>query len=1550
MRNLLPKGIFLLLLFFSVHVTAQVTVGTVNKGPYGSGSSISVPISIISGNACFSSTNKFELYISDANGNFGTERKIGESSGFFSTHVNGVIPANIAGSNYKLRVKSTDPASVSNVSGAINILTGAGPVTEVTPSSASQLLSPGVFGWCGSAVGEGKSIVLKPDAGSTVQTLVLTNAVTGTTRTYTPTAAGFSIENLATGYYTVTITGEKQSGGQAIRSVKTYLLLNVPSKVNIQSGGEFGCIDPETGAGATISYSVNISGATGIQNNYPGSLYQITWGDGKEDLYTHCQLMANGGLISHNFQKTSCGQPPINLGNGTIIENAFKVSVKTVNPFCQQDPVIATTYPKIFERPVAHIDPTSATAVCINTPIVFKNTSRSGNNSDCSLTMEWKWYVDGVLASTEKTFTYEGFKTPGIHSVKLVANNDVGLCRPSEETKTICVQSPPKPSFSLNGANTKANCAPFSLKPVNTSVIDNNCNTDNTYLWSVTGGNVAYENGTNEKSKSPEFRFTSPGIYKISLAVNTASCGMVTTPEQTVVVNGTPTAMLSDDLVSCNLTTYEFSPTTNGPTKTTLNGTTVTQPDTYTWTVTGGDFAFAPGSDMHAQYPKIEFKEYKAYTVTVIHKNNCNTATDSQTITFKPSPVVNAGSYPAVCFNETIHLQGAISGNVNSFEWVGGNGNFNPGRNVLDAVYTPSPDERAAGKVDLILRATTSSPAPCNIVEGFASITIKPENVINSPNAKSICIGQSVAYSPVALPGSNFRWEVTDANNVTGFANTGSGKSINDALNNTDTTLPGTVTYRIVPVLDGCEGRPFDFKVTVAAKPSATATAADAIICSGSPAGISVSSTQSGLKYLWQSSVSNPSVTGNTQNTTTPAAIDQINDTLVNNGSVERSVTYVITPVNELGCEGTPVTVKISVKPAPVLTNNQIGSDQLLCEGNTAVPLTGSVPSGEGGVYAYQWESSSDGTTWTEISGATAQNYVPGIVAATTYYRRMVVIPNCSGTASIPGNVIKITVNPNAKAEFDFVSDKGCAPFEIDASNIKATEYADRNDTYTWYADGTEIGNGPAFPGYTIAKDDQSVVIKLVVTSSKGCEVSEISHTFSTQQTILAAFAQDQTEGCGPLTVNFTNQSTSLANTSFEWDFGNGQKSDQATPGPVTFLPDSTGKDKIYTITLVATSACGASAPFTATVLVHAQPLSMFSPEVTTGCSPLAVTFSNTSPVASNTTYTYDFGDGSPLLVSNDRNSVTHTFTATGLIKTYTVTMTTKGPCGTHTSQHLITVSPNTVIAELVVNGPDRRGCAPFTVPFFNNSTGADNFAYDFGDGSTANTIRSPERVEHTFTKPGVYTITLTASNGCSTSTTTETVTVLPQPAASFTARRNEECACLEVGFTNTSIDAVSYLWDFGDGATSVETNPVHAYATAGNYKITLTATNQNGCTASITNDFEVTGVPGTLFVPNAFIPGNSNPELRLFSAKGFGLKTWKFSVFDKWGELLWETSKLDDGKPGDGWDGTFKGQQMPQGVYFWKADVQFINGSEWKGMTYGSSAPKRTGIINLIR
>lgn len=1540
--------------------------------------------------------------------------------------MNGIIPAGLEAGTYKLRVKSSSPANVFVFPQDIQVLPVQGPVVGATPSSASLILAEDTYGWCGSAIADKKSIILKDNSTSpTEEHLTLKNELTGAIQDYPKGPAGFSLEQLPLAYFTITVTGEALVGGISIKSRKSYLLLNTKANISV-SGVGYGCIDPVSGTGGSVTYQADVQTDGGIKNNYPGLTYRITWGDGIVDVIDHPTLMNKLGTLTHSYLKTSCGQPSIDLGNGNKISNAFKATFTAINPFCQSESGSYTTYPKIFIKPIAEIDPATGKTACLNVPLIIANTSKKGYNSDCSLNMIYEWYVDNKLISVDEVLKYT-FTTVGNHTIKLVAKNDIDLCQPSEDTRTICIQAPPTLGFNFNGGSDAVVCLPGNLKATNTSIIDETCNTENSYLWAVTGGTVTYGNGTSATSREPIFVFSSPGIYKVKLSVRTASCGLFSAPEQTVTVNGPPISTLSPDVKLCNLGVYSFDNTTTGPTKTLHSGTQLELTDTYHWTITGGTFTYNDGTNEFSKYPHIAFNEYKTYSVSVIQQNNCASVSDSQQITFIPAPVITANPAQTICFEQTATLKATIVGEneVSSYSWVGGQGTFSPNRTSLEATYTPSAQERTAGKVDLTFHAVTSLAAPCNGIDAYTSITITPEVMVSSPPTLATCRNVPLNYTITSnVPGTIYRWTATGSANAGGFAATGTGSIINDAISNSDPLTDATVNYNITPQNNGCDGVPFILKVTIAEIKN-TVASTSTVVCSGQEISVIGNAPTGGTNnyvYEWERSA------------------DGVTWVEIG-GATSKDLTLVISEsasfrriVNSGACGATSNVVHVDALPP--LSNNSISGEQAICNGNPPGSLDGTLPAGGDGKYIYQWQFSTDGVTWNNIENANLKDYTPASLSATTLYRRLVSTSSCSGKLQSTSNTIKITVNERASASFTFTADQSCSPFVIDADNIVTNTFPDRNSTYTWFADGQVIGTGTKFPGYTIKADNASVVIKLVTASPFGCSSDTLTHTFSTRLRIAASFTQDATEGCGPTTVAYKNTTPVLAGATYVWDFGNGNTATSANPAVQNYVTSVSGRDTTYLVSLTVNTNCGSTTQ-SSKVIVRSFPRSNFSPNKTLACSPALISFSNTSPGDANTYY-YNFGDGTPVLRTTSKAPVTHTFVS-GTTKDFTVTMITESACGrSEPSKYSIRVTPNNILPELVVNSTEKEGCAPFTVNFQNNSTGGSSYIYDFGDGTTtAPTHSSPETVTHTFTKGGTITVTLRASNGCSDTTTTEVITVFAQPQIHFTANKTDGCPGLSVKFANQTTDATAYQWDFGDGSpvstefepehvftearefynvtltattargceskltlsqfvhiiptakanfdvspsniigipnyefkfndqsenmpdkwawdfgdgtTSSERSPSHTYPDTGRFTVTLRVSNLQGCFTTMSKVVQITGVPGYLFVPNAFMPGSSTPELREFKVKGSGIASWNMQIFNKWGEMLWQTNKLEDGRPVEAWDGMYKSSLLPQGVYFWKIDVQMINKTPWKGMSYNGSAPKRTGIINLIR
>lgn len=139
-----------------------------------------------------------------------------------------------------------------------------------------------------------------------------------------------------------------------------------------------------------------------------------------------------------------------------------------------------------------------------------------------------------------------------------------------------------------------------------------------------------------------------------------------------------------------------------------------------------------------------------------------------------------------------------------------------------------------------------------------------------------------------------------------------------------------------------------------------------------------------------------------------------------------------------------------------------------------------------------------------------------------------------------------------------------------------------------------------------------------------------------------------------------------------------------------------------------------------------------------------------------------------------------------------------------------------------------QSGSAPLTVTFTDKSTGSPTFwLWNFGDGGTS-TLQNPS---HTYTNAGNYTVLLRVSNASGNNTWTGVVTIhgSPLPTAYFIAVPLSGRRPLTVNFVNSSSNATSYQWDFGDGKTSTVKDPIHIYTSPGTYSVSLTATNSRG-------------------------------------------------------------------------------------------------------------------------
>ncbi len=245
-------------------------------------------------------------------------------------------------------------------------------------------------------------------------------------------------------------------------------------------------------------------------------------------------------------------------------------------------------------------------------------------------------------------------------------------------------------------------------------------------------------------------------------------------------------------------------------------------------------------------------------------------------------------------------------------------------------------------------------------------------------------------------------------------------------------------------------------------------------------------------------------------------------------------------------------------------------------------------------------------------------------------------------------------------------------------------------------------------------------------------------------------------------------------------------------------------------------------------------------------------------------------------------------------------------------------------------------GCQPLEVNFNQDIDSIASYSWNFGDeeGSySANPV-------HIYNQSGVFDVTLSVitNNGCSAQKTVDNlITVYKKPVSKFIA--SPEITSFvnpDITFNNISTDAISYIWSFGDGDSSLASNPVHSYDAVGDYMVSLIAISNHNCRDTSAKEIKITE-EFTLYVPSAFSPdGDGINEVFKVTGNGIDLDNYHLYVYGRWGELIFETEDLYGA-----WDGNLKsGKKAPEGTYRW-----VIYGKDFNGKAF-----EKTGNITIIR
>jgi len=395
-------------------------------------------------------------------------------------------------------------------------------------------------------------------------------------------------------------------------------------------------------------------------------------------------------------------------------------------------------------------------------------------------------------------------------------------------------------------------------------------------------------------------------------------------------------------------------------------------------------------------------------------------------------------------------------------------------------------------------------------------------------------------------------------------------------------------------------------------------------------------------------------------------------------------------------------------------------------------------------------------------------------------------------------------INVNTSPETDFSE-------IIDGNTVQFENGSEHADSYLW-----DFGDGQTSdeinPIHTYATSG-SFEVTLTSYNECGSEILSKNITIENNEPI-ASFTANRTSICSGSTISYSN--TSSNGESYLWQFDGGKPSFSTAENPTVRYTDK----GTFNVSLKVTNGNGEDT-FEAPdfVIVSAEPLVDFEISI----SEHEVTIENNSMDADS--YVWEFGDGT---TSTDENPI-HTYTEDG---NYTVTLLASNECGTESLSKSISINTETDPIIPAFETSSRSICPGEVVLFTNLSENATEYIWEFEGGNPAQSTDENPIVQ--YNNSGSFQVSLTAKNGdlSETITFTEHITVHVMARADFEFSVED----LTVVFQNNSVGSKSYVWNFGDGNQSNETNPKHTYAEPGSYNVRLTALGECGFNNHVEN------------------------------------------------------------------------------------------------------------------
>ncbi|MDN5201348.1 PKD domain-containing protein [Fulvivirgaceae bacterium BMA10] len=1186
------------------------------------------------------------------------------------------------------------------------------------------------------------------------------------------------------------------------------------------------------------------------KDNDPSTTYKISFGDGEEVTMTQSELNTVGtDTIYHDYTEVSCENPEAPDGKYT-----FRIVARNN---CNADSAVIEISPiKIGKPPLPDFDfPNPA---CVNFATEFQNLTEDGFDFQCSTDAIFLWdFGDGseVVEREDKASVLHTYNRIGNFTVKLTVVHD---CGSETVEKKVEVTGPPNPIFEIGNPgniSTINSCVPLSFVPLDvcvpTTVPVRSISTGAglTESWSISPSTGAvFSNGTTSSDNLEDvITFSVADTFRITLTTE-SNCGRVMSCVKVIVRDEPIPENISIDGIPDNLCS---------PADIDLS---VDIPDaiSYQWSIIGLNVADpTPPVDDDTANPGPFTLTTGDYEISLTVANSCGSVLIKDTISvIEPFEAQIQEPQATICEGKSITL--------NSHEVDGASYQWLLDDQDIEGATEPSFEVNIPGNYSVRM-----SVDKCSVTSENTTVFLQeaPEASITTEDRITFCEDETISTDLHANSGDGltYQWFKND--------------SIIEGATNVTFTATELGLYSVEVFESGCSKLSNTIKVAVSPPPELSLNIPTPSICLNDSIELCVSGAK---EYIWSpttglSTTSGSCVFASPQETTTYTitGIDSLNCegsisftlevfdlpnvsvsasqsevcpgesvTLSAAGASEYSwlpveslnvsegfeviatpvntTTYSAIGLNSNGCRDTSEIV-IVVKEAPAVI---AGPDSTVCITSAPLELFNlpDLTPSTGGVWSGPGVDEDTGVFHPSLAGLGSHDITYRFVDSDT---------ECPNEDQLTISVFQ-TPSPAFSGPQLACSD-AVITFSNETPNIPGGTLS-----FEW-----DPGDGSPIQ---ISRDIDHVyrqpgiyTIVLYAMGQPGQCLSSISKTIEIVAPPVALFSKTQLPAtlCGPSEVNFTNQSTG-DNLTYDWDFGNGESSNLANPHSIVFDPGILG-DTSYIVSLKISSpvsSCSESR-FIDTVTVKPLPISKFIFGFDEICADYPLQLNNFS-LGSSETFTWDFGDGSPLFTTSDTGTISHAFPYEGREDTtYMVTLIAANNCGSDSLTKPIRVKSKTVDAFFGVD--TNTGCAPLNVKFKSNQSGLNSLTWIWGDVSHSNSVGGTER-EHLYEKPGTFVAQLVVQNGCNIDTFSQQITVLALPEVSFEGP-GALCLGQEARFMNTSPDPTGSIWDFGTGAPLFQGSipPPHMYKSPGVYNVSLTIVDPlNGCENTVSQNIEI--------------------------------------------------------------------------------------------------------------